>query len=147
MELIFCYLKGCPRCEGDLLFDETEWRCWQCGQYYYAIPGQPLDQCIHEIRMIDSEAVPVPDDGQPAVQEEGPHRRRGGYGARSARNINSVIGAKMLSDERWRERNRRVIAYLDQGLSIREIAKLVGKGERQIRVVRERLAELRAAAE
>ena len=56
-----------------------------------------------------------------------------------------MIRAKLLSDERWAKRNRQVIEYLDKGLSIRETAKLVGKGERQIRVVRERLADVRAA--
>ena len=147
MDLIFCHLKGCPRCQGDLIFDENDWRCWQCGHYYYTIPGQPLEQCLQESRMMNGAAASVPDEQRAAVQEVAERPRRQGYGARSARNINSVIRAKVLSDERWAVRNRRVIEYLDQGLSIREIAQLVGKGERQIRVVRERLIDLRAAEE
>ena len=28
-------LKACPKCRGDLVFDEGDWRCLQCGTYYY----------------------------------------------------------------------------------------------------------------
>ena len=38
-----------------------------------------------------------------------------------------------------------IIEALDRGLSVREVATLFDRGERQIRVIRERLAELRAA--
>ena len=58
-----------------------------------------------------------------------------------------MIRAKRVSDERWRARNQQVIEYLEQGLSVREIARLAGRGERQIRVVRERLADLRTEVE
>ena len=143
MEIIFCHLKGCPRCAGDLVFDEADWRCWQCGHYYYTNAGKPLERCLaeHDRANGDIPHLPPPE----RATQEGQDTRRKSYGARSARNINSVIRAKLLSDERWARRNRQVIEYLDKGLSIREIAKLVGKGERQIRVVRERLADLRAA--
>ena len=146
MDLVFCHLKGCPRCEGDLVFDEGDWRCWQCGHYYYARPGQPLGECLAANQAASGEApLPASDAESPSPGEE--RRVRQAYGARSARNINSVIRAKVLSDQRWGDRNRRIIEYLDQGLSIREIARQVGRGERQIRVVRERLADLRAAQE
>ena len=145
-------VKGCNKCGGDLVLDESDWRCWQCGQYYY--PGSP--------RAADHNG-PEPSDrwspqwspernGEPSngpidgANQPGTKQRRG-YGARSARNINSVIRAKKTSDEKWWARNRQIIEYLDQGLSVREIATLVGRGERQIRVVRERLAEFRAASD
>ncbi len=64
--------------------------------------------------------------------------------ARSTRNINAVIKAKEVSDQRWWARNQDIIARLDEGLSVREIAKLAGVGERQVRVVRERLTALRS---
>ena len=50
---------------------------------------------------------------------------------------------KGRSDSRWWDRNRQVIAYLDQGKSIREIAEVVGVGPRQIRNILERLSDLR----
>jgi hypothetical protein len=55
--------------------------------------------------------------------------------------------AKDRSDERWWVRNANVIRYLDEGLPVREIALLVSRGERQIRVIRERLNDLRAGTE
>jgi hypothetical protein len=27
--------KGCRRCTGDLVLEDDEWRCLQCGHYYY----------------------------------------------------------------------------------------------------------------
>ena len=29
-------LKGCVKCEGDLFLEDDDWRCLQCGKYYYA---------------------------------------------------------------------------------------------------------------
>ena len=31
--------KGCGKCEGDLTLDGDEWRCFQCGTYYYPQPA------------------------------------------------------------------------------------------------------------
>ena len=62
---------------------------------------------------------------------------------RSPRNLNSRIVARDRSDSRWWERNRDVVKYLDQGLSVREISNLVSHGERQVRIIRERLHDLR----
>ena len=28
-------LACCPKCQGDLVLDEGDWRCMQCGTYYY----------------------------------------------------------------------------------------------------------------
>jgi hypothetical protein len=44
-------------------------------------------------------------------------------------------------------RNDQIIRYLDEGKPVREISILVGRSERQIRVVREELNDLRAANE
>ena len=83
----------------------------------------------------------------PDAEDAPKKRRRKAYGARSTRNINAVIRAKEVSDERWWARNRDIITHLDKGLSVREIAKLAGVGERQVRVVREKLTDLRSAEE
>jgi hypothetical protein len=44
-------LKACTKCRGDLLLDEGDWLCLQCGTYYYtglyrpaAIPDLPHEQ-------------------------------------------------------------------------------------------------------
>ena len=131
---MYCQLKACRKCGGDLVLDGDEWRCWQCGQYYY--PMQAL------LEMPEEPPNPelLPADGE--VNERLPLRRRV---RRSPRNINSRIMAKDRSDRRWCLRNREVIRHLDQGLSVREISQLVARGERQIRIVRERLNELRAS--
>ena len=60
--------------------------------------------------------------------------------------INELITATDRSDNRWWDRNQQVISYLDQGKTIREIAAIVGTGFRQIRIIRERLSDLRANA-
>lgn len=151
MVAMFCYFKGCTRCDGDLIFDEGDWRCWQCGQYYYAIPDASAEESYPQ--PLDEQPTSGPQDSAsdyltgPMPEEEGHRSRRRGYGARAERNINSVVRAKATSDERWWARNRQIIEYLDRGVSVREVARLVGKGERQIRVVRERLTDLRAATE
>ena len=35
---MLCKLKACRKCDGDLILDGDEWRCWQCGHYYYPKP-------------------------------------------------------------------------------------------------------------
>lgn len=52
--------------------------------------------------------------------------------------------AKDRSDRRWWRRNKELIQYLDEGRTIREISLMLTRGERQIRVVRERLHDLRS---
>ena len=32
--------KDCAKCRGDLVLEGDEWRCWQCGTYYY--PKEPV---------------------------------------------------------------------------------------------------------
>ncbi len=137
---MLCKLKACRKCCGDLVLDNDEWRCWQCGQYYYPI------QALLEMPEEPPDPELLPADGEvPAVGELNERRPRRQRAHRSPRNINSRIMAKDRSDHRWCLRNREVIRHLDQGLSVREISRLVARGERQIRIVRELLIELRAA--
>ena len=151
MGSVFCFLKGCTKCSGDLVFDEGDWRCWQCGHYYYTGGVPTVEELNNEMTNgaggethPESEAngATAPSDGQVHPKRG----RRRGYGARYSRSIDTVIRAKQASDQKWWARNRQIIDYIDQGLSIREIAKLAERGERQIRVVRERLYDMRAAS-
>ncbi len=59
------------------------------------------------------------------------------------RSINSVISSASRSEFRWWYKNRDIIAFLDEGRTVREIASLINRGQCQIRVIRERLNELR----
>lgn len=34
-------LKACVKCQGDLVWDEGDWLCLQCGRYYYTRLYQP----------------------------------------------------------------------------------------------------------
>ncbi len=131
VKTMLCLLKNCRKCNGDLVLDGEEWRCWQCGQYYYPIT-ESLDQ---------REEPPNPSLAA-AIGEIMPSQRKTKV-RRSPRNLNSRIVARDRSDSRWWERNRDVVKYLDQGLSVREISNLVSHGERQVRIIRERLHDLR----
>ena len=135
--IMLCQLKSCQRCTGDLVLDGDEWRCWQCGHYYYprlSLPELPLEV-----------ADPSP-SGDPAdLPGATPRRRRRSRWAVS--DINALLVAKDRSEQRWWTRNEQLIKYLDEGKSAREIAALVGRSERQIRVVREQLNDLRAVTE
>lgn len=128
--------KSCSKCGGDLAQEEDDWRCWQCGRYRFSRLSRTVD-------------IPQPEPDLP-VWAGAPHRVRGprrrGYGGKVGRNINAVVEARQTSDDRWLARNRDVIAYLDEGLKVQEVAVLTSKGQRQIRVVRERLADLRMGA-
>ena len=130
---MWCRLKGCPKCRGDLVLDGDEWRCWQCGQYYYPRPAV-LD-------LPEEPAVSDPLLASEAAEASVRARRRV---KRAPRNINSLIMAKDRSDRRWWRRNKELIQFLDEGRTIREISLMLTRGERQIRVVRERLHDLRA---
>ena len=123
-------LKGCSRCAGDLMQDDEEWRCLQCGHYCY--PSSP-----------DSMGPSLASNGL-SFRVLGTERKSRGSTGRATRNINAFIRAKNTSDERWWGRNRQTIAYLDEGLTVREIALRTTRGQRQVRMVRERLADLRA---
>lgn len=129
-----CHLKSCHKCGGDLVLDGDEWRCWQCGQYYYPRPARV-------------ESPPRPSErellnGKFVVTASSARRQTR---RRSPRHVNSLITAKVRSDDRWWQKNREVVHYLDEGHTVKEISRLVGRGERQIRVIRERLNDLRAS--
>ena len=34
-------LKACVKCQGDLVWDDGDWLCLQCGRYYYTRLYQP----------------------------------------------------------------------------------------------------------
>ena len=116
------------------MLDGEEWRCWQCGQYYYPRPEN-----------VDLPARPSERERSPgkfaATASNGLRQPR----RRAPRNVNSLIMAKDRSDDRWWQKNREVVQYLDEGHTVKEISGLVGQGERQIRVIRERLKDLRAS--
>ena len=129
-----CQLKSCHKCGGDLVLDGDEWRCWQCGQYYYPRPARV------ELPPRPSEREPSP--GKIAATASS---RRRQPRSRSPRHVNALIMAKVRSDDRWWQKNREIVHHLDEGCTVKEISGLVGLGERQIRVVRERLNDLRAS--
>ena len=130
-----CLLKSCQKCGGDLVQDTDELRCWQCGNYYYpravlsAVPLEPAQLATAEC---------------PSDLPAAPRRRRRSRWA--VHDINSQIVAKGRSEQRWWIRNDLIIKHLDSGKPVREISALVGRSERQVRVVRELLNDLRAAA-
>ena len=74
-----------------------------------------------------------------------PRRRRRSRWAMD--DINTLIVAKDRSEQRWWTRNQVLIQHLDEGRSVKEIAVLIERSERQVRVVREQLRDLRAVAE
>ncbi len=123
--------KSCAKCKGDLVLDGDEWRCWQCGTYYY--PNDPVMDLPQEV--LGSDLV-----FQAADCEVSPRRVRARK--RTTPNINSVIMAKERSENRWWTNNQDIIDRLEQGYSVREISELVGKGQRQIRGVQERLKDI-----
>ena len=52
------HLKACVKCHGDLVLDEGDWLCLQCGTYYYTglyrkhvptqLPQQPVEPPLLE---------------------------------------------------------------------------------------------------
>jgi len=132
---MLCEFKGCAKCKGDLVMDGDEWRCWQCGTYYY--PNQPVMDLPLESEQ--SELVFQIVDSEPRPSRTRARRR-------TMTNINSVIMAKERSESRWWTKNEEIITRLKQGYSVRDISDLVGKGQRQIRGVQERLKDMSLAS-
>ena len=128
---MLCLLKNCHKCGGDLILDGNEWRCWQCGQYYY-----PMSESSEMLKEPPNPEM-VAAGGEGSLGETKTRVRR------SPRNLNSRIIAQDRSDNRWWERNREVVKYLDQRLSVREISSLVSHGERQVPIIPQRLHDLR----
>ena len=110
-------LKNCEHCRGDLVFEGDEWRCLQCGRYYY-----PKTQLL--------------------AQRNALHGwNRGTSGGMVDQDINSLVQARSWSNERWLVRNQQVIAYLKEGRSVKEIAGITGSNPRSIREIRQRWQE------
>ena len=153
-----CLLKSCIRCGGDLVLDDSDWKCVQCARYLYTDRKDILPDFSPTI-LPKLETLQAKEDSEfgsvftstfydapELIARKSPRRRRSNYGSRAARNINSYIHAKSRGEDRWWDRNKQVVEYLDQGLSVQEIAGLTERGPRQIRTIRERLTDLRAAA-
>ena len=152
---MLCILKSCGKCGGDLVLDESDWKCMQCAKYYLGDSVSPSEgtYSLHPSVTPGQPVRPEPDfilNRQASDQtdsHESPQRRfRNRRRSRSTRSINSLVNATHVSDARWWARNRQVIEYLEQGLPIREISELTDRDQRQIRTIRERLTDLRVAA-
>ena len=85
---MLCKFKGCAKCKGDLVRDGDEWRCWQCGTYYY--PSEPVMDLPLEVK--ESELVFHAADCDARSTRVRARRR-------TMTNINSVIMAKPESTE------------------------------------------------
>ncbi len=118
--------------------DDDEWRCFQCGRIYY--PQRSAMELLLDPMEVHH---PLSTDVSPGEEYLDRKRRKA---RRSPRRINSAIAAKQRSEEIWWSANQQVIHHLDQGKTVREIAEIVGRGTRQIRMVRERLCDLRSTA-
>jgi len=117
--------------------DGDEWRCWQCGQHYYPRRSvEDLRDLLVETRR-ETAAASSPPERPPTL----PPRRRA---TRSLRDVNSRIAARDRSDRRWWLKNQEIVRHLDEGKSVKEISSLVGRGQRQVRIVRERLYDMRS---
>ena len=134
---MLCQLKGCHKCRGDLVLDGDEWRCWQCGQHYY--PRRSPEDLRDLLRETHPEPVATPSK-KDWSQPQPPRRRT----TRSLRDVNSRIAARDRSDRRWWLKNMDIVRHLDEGKSVKEISSLVGRGQRQVRIVRERLYDMRS---
>ena len=118
------------------MLDGEEWRCWQCGHYYY--PKSDLPELL-----LDDLAPMQLSVGADASSEKPRRRRRSRW---AVRDINTLIVAKDRSEKKWWNRNEYLIKLLDGGQTVKAIAQTSGRSERQIRVIREQLNDLRAIA-
>ena len=130
---MLCMLKNCGKCGGDLVMDDGDWRCVQCAICYYGSLAEATEP--HE--QVAAKKVPEPVG----------KTQRNRYNTRATRNVNSLVQARVSSDSRWWSRNKEVIDYLDQGLSVGAISTLTSRGPRQIRTIREQLSDMRAGDE
>lgn len=124
--------KGCGKCGGDLTLNVDEWSCFQCGHIYYPQPS-PIERQLDRLDFQDPSA-----NGEADPDRKRPKVRR------SARHQDPLVSATRFNEKMWWTKNQHVIYHLDQGKKVREIAEIVGQGPRQIRVVRERLHDLRS---
>jgi len=132
--------KACAKCQGDLLPDEEDWKCLQCGARYYSEPpvnDEPPDP-----------PVPPENDGdsKPVSVRRSSGGRYGNFLPRSAK-INSLIDNRTRSVQEWIERHQEEIRYFFDGLSNQEIAEILAKDTRQVKRDRERFDDLYANGE
>ncbi|MBT99476.1 MAG: hypothetical protein CL902_12765 [Dehalococcoidia bacterium] len=130
-------LKGCGKCGGDLGISFDEWSCIQCGACYYP-KNAVMDLRLEPVDVQQPVAVGGASDGEDRGGKRPKIRQ-------SARHLTQVPAETRFNEEQWWNKNQQVIKHLDQGMKMREIAEIVGRGPRQIRVVRERLRDLRSA--
>ena len=57
-------LKGCAKCGGDLVLDDLDWLCLQCGTYYYT----GLYQSKNGLKRPESNG-PIPRKEKPAATD------------------------------------------------------------------------------
>lgn len=126
---MWCRFRSCRKCAGDLVLDGEDWKCFQCGRYYY--PTRPIIESLPDPVAVEQSGF------APSKTVTGPRRRR------SVRDINSAISSTKRSEDRWWTKNREVIRFLDEGRTVKEIATLMNREPRQVRVIRERLNDLR----
>ena len=125
-------LKSCRICRGDLALDAEEWRCLQCGRYYYLEPA--LKTALESTAVSPAKSALLLNG--PVIQRRHP-RQPGGM---ASNNLNPLLEARESRDREWKARHGAVIHYLDRGYKIGEIAARTGLSPRNIRSVRERLA-------
>jgi hypothetical protein len=118
-EKMLMRLASCLKCDGDLVLEEDEWRCLQCGRYYY--PRKPL--AFESPIRARKRKITVTDS---LIEAAG---------------TTPLVGSARLGDGRWGSRNDEVIAHLAAGRAVQEVARLTGRNPRRIGPVRERLAE------
>ena len=121
--------KSCGKCGGDLFATDSEWGCIQCGQYYYPKAGLPLD--YPQLTVTAS------------VGGKDNRRKRRRTGGLAGRNINSVIQSQLASTQKWRDRNQQIITHLESGRTLTETAGVLGQNLRQVRMVADRLREIK----
>ena len=60
--------KACRKCQGDLVFDQGDWLCLQCGRYYYTglnetQPNRQPEARSSPIRLASNQQTPMGDNG------------------------------------------------------------------------------------
>jgi len=131
-DIMMYRLKSCQICRGDLALDADEWRCLQCGRYYYVEPA--LKTALEST--VASPAETAQFRNGPVIQRRHP-RQPGGM---ASNNLNPLIEARESREREWKARNEAVIHYLDRGYKVSEISARTGLSPRNIRSVRDRLA-------
>lgn len=126
-------LKACGKCGGDLKLDENEWRCWQCGHAHYT--------AVEMSRILEAAKSPPnpPKEDQPSKT-----KRRGGRAYGSVGDHNRQIERRNRAEKHFWEKNKEVIRLFDEGLTLKEVAAIDGRGERRLDVVRREVNARRA---